>query len=450
MAFLRSIVLAVAIAISSLAGSINAARIDGGEDGWDSNRWYVQVDGVMGGKSSGNMQFLSNDSVMKFTGDIVTDGGGFSSVRRRIDLDLSNYAGVVITLEADVPRRTSSPPTGLHLQFDDKTSYYDFSSAFAVPLSSDASGPVVTSVYLPMESFDRGTRIGRQCRNNCRLNTSQIGGMSVYVLFQEGSFDVRLRSIEAVRQPRSFPSPVYENLQSANDVVSLLRSTISSGGGVYDYGYQEICIAMYWSVLNTILSSQASAVSDPVRAVICAGLQEVEDQMEVGDSKVNIAWNLRYTMDAVIADINGSSRTTSQSWLPTASEAASMEASCEARTSAATGPMYDPATQNILVSDSKNQEKVSLSDSISDQTQPEIEEEGKEPLLSDSTDTQIEPISEVEIEQEESMSVNEEKEVQTISAESSEFNSGSLSLFASGFGYTVLGTLLSAMVHLVE
>merc|ERR1712086_98931 len=67
-----------------------------------------------------------------------------------------------------------------------------------------------------------------------------------------------------------------------------------------------------------------------------------------GDSKANIAWTLRYAMDAVTADMGGSSRTTTQTWLPTASEAASMDALCLGRTSAAQGLMYDPSNEYIL------------------------------------------------------------------------------------------------------
>jgi len=344
-AIFRSALLGAAIAAFALqSSSVDAARIDGGEvSGWDTGQWRVQVDGVMGGKSSGNVQFLSNNKMMKFTGDISLDGGGFSSVRRRVNLDLSGSAGVVVTLEAD----TRGAPTGIHLQLGDQT-YYDYSSAFSVPLSSE-DGPVVTSVYLPIDSFDRGTRVGFQC-SNCALDSSRVNNLSVYVLFQEGSFDVRLRSIETVNGPRSFPPPVYDNLESADDVVGLLRSTISSGGGLYDKSYIELCIAMYWSVLNTILSSGSGVVSESIQAVICAGLQEVEAQMEDGDSKENIAWTMRYAMDAVIADLQGSARTDVLDWLPTPTEAESMEVTCVGRTSAAQGIMYDPTNQKILVS----------------------------------------------------------------------------------------------------
>merc|ERR1740130_1908787 len=164
----------------------NVLRIDGnGNEGesWDEDSWSVQVDGVMGGQSTGRLEFITsssssddengNNNVLKFTGDISLNGGGFSSVRRPILLNLNNYDGIVVTAEADNYDYISAgsiptPPTGLHLQFSDSTSYYDFSSAFAIPLSTSTSTAsstekILTSVYLPMNSFNRGGRFGFPC-----------------------------------------------------------------------------------------------------------------------------------------------------------------------------------------------------------------------------------------------------------------------------------------------
>merc|ERR1712194_202407 len=163
-------------------------------------------------------------------------------------------------------------------------------------------------------------------------------------------------SIEAVEEPRSFPVPEYDGLESEDDVIGLIQSTISSGSSLYRKSYVELCINMYWSVMNTILSSDSEVVSESVEAVICAGLQQVEDQMDAGDSKQNIAWTLRYAMDAVIADVQGASRTSTQSWLPTVSEASSMDVTCVGRTSLAQGFVYDPTNEFELVSESESED----------------------------------------------------------------------------------------------
>ena len=132
--------------------------LDGGDDiGWETTKWRVQVDGVMGGKSSGFLRFDDSDSVMDFSGNIILDGGGFSSVRKERfnEIDLTEYAGVVVQLEAVDAHTAASvqPPLGLHLQFHDSSSRYGFASAFAIPLASAVGEEL--SVYLPLESFDR-------------------------------------------------------------------------------------------------------------------------------------------------------------------------------------------------------------------------------------------------------------------------------------------------------
>jgi len=421
----KFLLLGAALAATPATAS-DAVRIDGGdENGWETDNWYVQVDGVMGGKSTGNMEFLDDDTVMKFTGDISLDGGGFSSVRRRMSLDLTGYAGVVVTLEADVrgAGEGTAAPIGIHLQFDDRTSRYDFSSAFSIPLSS---GETVTSVYLPVESFDRGTWIGFTCQNNCAFDPSEINGISVYVLFQEGSFDVRLRSIEAVTEPRAFPLPEYDVLESTDDVVALLRSSISSGGGLYDKDYMELCIAMYWSVLNTILSSEV--LSDPVKVVICAGLQQFEYLKGVGSSKESLAWQLRFTMDAVISDLEGTDRLTTQDWLPTRSRASSMDVTCFGRTSAAPGFMYDPTNEYMLVS--ATEETPAEPASNTEDTDEDVVQQAEEPLSG---------ILEVE----------DNQAMDTAAVESNQMASGSLTVSKYGLESIVLGVLLLGVMRLV-
>ena len=56
--------------------------------------WHIQNDGVMGGKSSGFMDF--SDGALKFTGEVVTEGGGFTSVLATKSFDFSEYAGVEV------------------------------------------------------------------------------------------------------------------------------------------------------------------------------------------------------------------------------------------------------------------------------------------------------------------------------------------------------------------
>ncbi len=73
----------------------------------DAGRWTVENDGVMGGRSEGFVDVANGTLV--FTGEVVTEGGGFTSVRATQQVDLSDYDGIALrvrgggrTFEIDV------------------------------------------------------------------------------------------------------------------------------------------------------------------------------------------------------------------------------------------------------------------------------------------------------------------------------------------------------------
>ena len=72
-------------------------------DGNEAAQWFVVNDGVMGGRSNGAIEVT--DSVMRFTGTSSPPGGGFTSVRFR--LDGTELAGATLSNCASAP--TSAP-----------------------------------------------------------------------------------------------------------------------------------------------------------------------------------------------------------------------------------------------------------------------------------------------------------------------------------------------------
>ena len=64
--------------------------------------WVIVNDGVMGGRSQGAVTTEVNQ--MQFTGNIVTDGGGFSSVRRLLDGGLDGSDRLQMRLRTDERR----------------------------------------------------------------------------------------------------------------------------------------------------------------------------------------------------------------------------------------------------------------------------------------------------------------------------------------------------------
>ena len=66
----------------------------------DTRQWFVVNDGVMGGRSDGG-GFIA-DSVLRFEGDVVTDGGGFTSARTPLLGDeLTGSAGIRMRVRPD-------------------------------------------------------------------------------------------------------------------------------------------------------------------------------------------------------------------------------------------------------------------------------------------------------------------------------------------------------------
>jgi NADH dehydrogenase [ubiquinone] 1 alpha subcomplex assembly factor 1 len=62
--------------------------------------WAVVNDGVMGGRSNGAIEFT--DSTMQFTGDVVTAGGGFTSIRLQLTGDeLTDSGYLALRLRSD-------------------------------------------------------------------------------------------------------------------------------------------------------------------------------------------------------------------------------------------------------------------------------------------------------------------------------------------------------------
>lgn len=291
-------------------------HLGGGSKGWDKQSWRVQVDGVMGGLSTGDVRF-TDEGAMIFAGNINLDGGGFSSVLKRFGglVDLHSYAGLLVRIDA-APFTAGHAPLGIHLQLGDATSKYSFAAAIAVPFSQILGERA--SIFLPFDAFTHASWMGRKCLS-CQLNTRSINELHVYVLFQAGPFEVRLRSISAVRRAMDAPLPSVPvvALDSKEAIITLIRSTISSGASLYDNGYKALCAAIYASSARTILL--ALGPSAPTKALACAGLARASTCTEEEKS-----WALRRTLDAILADLEGNTRRhknayphhTQGSWLP--------------------------------------------------------------------------------------------------------------------------------------
>jgi hypothetical protein len=69
------------------------------EDPEELRRWQIVNDGVMGGRSTAEAEVV--DSVLSMTGEIVTAGGGFSSIRLALDEPLGDATELIVRLRTD-------------------------------------------------------------------------------------------------------------------------------------------------------------------------------------------------------------------------------------------------------------------------------------------------------------------------------------------------------------
>ena len=147
--------------------------------------WYIQNDNVMGGRSKGNFEIVSDKLI--FLGNTNTDGGGFSSIRTQpLQLDLSDRTGIRVQVKGDGRRYT------WHLQTDAlwrgrKVSYWaDFNT----------SAGEVSFVDIPFTSFKpqfRGFKL-----DGPELNTELITQLGLYIYDKnDGPFELTLLSVEA-------------------------------------------------------------------------------------------------------------------------------------------------------------------------------------------------------------------------------------------------------------
>jgi len=147
--------------------------------------WYVQNDTVMGGQSNGFFKIES--SMLVFSGNTNTNGGGFSSIRTRsAQLDLSTFEGIRLHVLGDGRRYT------WHLQTDATwrgrpVSYW---ADFATTAQQWTTVDIAFSDFLPQF---RGFRL-----DGPELDRNRITELGLYIYDKlDGPFEVRLAKVEA-------------------------------------------------------------------------------------------------------------------------------------------------------------------------------------------------------------------------------------------------------------
>ena len=140
----------------------------------DEAEWDVVNDGVMGGRSAGVVAV--DQGALRFTGTLVTQGGGFTSVRARRAVDLTGQRGIEM--------RVRGSGRQFEVELDDGARAYGRTVSRRAPFATSAEWTVVR---VPFSAL-RSTIFGREV-NAPVIDVARIRGMGLYMADgQDGPF----------------------------------------------------------------------------------------------------------------------------------------------------------------------------------------------------------------------------------------------------------------------
>jgi NADH dehydrogenase [ubiquinone] 1 alpha subcomplex assembly factor 1 len=149
----------------------------------DEAVWNVVNDGVMGGRSAGFVTV--EDGTLRFTGTLVTQGGGFTSVRAWRVIDLTGQAGLEL--------RVRGSGRQFEVEVDDGLRGARGSLSRRAPFGTSAEW---TLVRVPFNTL-RNTVFGRPV-NAPPIDLARIQSVGLYIADgQDGPFRLEVDFIRA-------------------------------------------------------------------------------------------------------------------------------------------------------------------------------------------------------------------------------------------------------------
>ncbi|MEM9997457.1 MAG: CIA30 family protein [Bacteroidota bacterium] len=154
-------------------------------DAPDEASWEVTNDGVMGGLSQG---FIAIEGgTLRFTGELVTRGGGFTSIRTRASVDLSGYDGVEL--------RVRGSGRTFEVEVDDGTRRGWRRVSRQAPFETT---PEWTWVRVPFSAL--GTSVWGQPVTAAPIDLAEVEAFGLYILDGiDGPFELEVDTMRAYR-----------------------------------------------------------------------------------------------------------------------------------------------------------------------------------------------------------------------------------------------------------
>lgn len=147
--------------------------------------WQVVNDGVMGGRSKGYVAV--EDGVLRFTGMLVTQGGGFTSIRTNRSINLEGYTGLELRV------RGNGRPFEVEVSDGTRRGWRSVSRR-----ASFETTPTWTWVHVPFSAL-QSTVFGQPIRV-APIDVSKVQRLGLYIADgQDGPFRLEVDAIRAYR-----------------------------------------------------------------------------------------------------------------------------------------------------------------------------------------------------------------------------------------------------------
>ncbi len=145
--------------------------------------WDVVNDGVMGGRSAGYVTVA--DGTLRFTGTLVTQGGGFTSVRARRAVDLMGQVGLEL--------RVRGSGRQFEVEVDDGLRSYGRGVSRRAVFPSSTEWTLVRVPFATLRSTIFGQAVNAQ-----PIDLARIRGVGLYMADgQDGPFRLEVDYIRA-------------------------------------------------------------------------------------------------------------------------------------------------------------------------------------------------------------------------------------------------------------
>lgn len=149
--------------------------------------WSVVNDGVMGGRSAGFV--VIEAGALRFTGTLVTQGGGFTSVRAPRDIDLSGTLGLEM--------RVRGSGRQFEVELDDGLRRSGRNVSRRAPFPSTGEWTVIRVPFNALQSSIFGQTIDAP-----PIDLSRVRGVGIYIADgQDGAFWLEVDYIRSYAAP---------------------------------------------------------------------------------------------------------------------------------------------------------------------------------------------------------------------------------------------------------